>query len=134
MGARRRLRRRLDVALHQPLMVERVRSAVRLADGQEPIGVGLPLRRGAMRVELRAEHPRERRDQVQRSQHLFQVALQRVHIRASADHVDVFGEIELLERGDAQEIAAQPAIELIDRIKKVGRGRVNALLRSTRHA
>ena len=43
--------------------------------------------------------------------------LQLIDIGPAADHVDALGEIRLFERGvDAHEVAAQPAIELIDRI------------------
>ncbi len=46
-----------------------------------------------------------------------QLLLQLIDIGPAADHVDAPGEILLFERGvDAHEVAAQPAIELIDRI------------------
>ena len=54
----------------------------------------------------------------QRRSLLKQLAFQRVDILPPADDVDAFGEVQIFERGvDAHELAAQPVIELVDRIE-----------------
>ena len=55
VSALRRLRRRFDIRLAQPLMVKRIRSAVSLAHREEPRRILFPLSRGPMRVELIAK-------------------------------------------------------------------------------